>query len=174
MKRIIRVLALMLVAAMLCVALVACGSTPNKDPEKAKDALEDNGYEVRLVDDENVLEMYGHDGLVACIFASKIDPKIDLDAKDESWAALDGELVIYDLAIIFYFEDEDAARNAFVDLEAELNDDIEWEADLVADETNENNKALNVEVTVKFDWQKAVLDGCMIYVGTSGALSDAA
>ena len=173
MKNFVRVSALVLIAAMLCVVLAACGGKPNKDPEKAKEALEDDGYDVRYIDDEEGLKWSGYDGLVAYISASKIDPEIDFDDKDEDWAALDGRIVMCEYIIIFYFEDEDAAKEAFADLEDELNDEMEWGADLIADETNENNKALDVEVKVKFEWEKAVLDGCMIYVGTSGALSDA-
>ena len=44
MKKFARVLALMLVATMLCAMLVACGAKPASDPKEAKDALEENGY----------------------------------------------------------------------------------------------------------------------------------
>ena len=172
MKNFARILALLLVATMLCVMLASCG-TPAEDPKEAKKALKDADYEVTLIDDEDVLEYYDYDGLEAILYASKIDPEIDLDDKDEDWEELDGETVTYEYIVIYYFEDEGAAEDAFKDLEDELNDEMEWEADYVADETNENNDALNVEVEVKFDWKEATLDGCMIYVGTTGALSDA-
>ena len=50
MKKFARVLALMLVATMLCVMLVACGATPAEKPEDAKAALEANGYTATLVE----------------------------------------------------------------------------------------------------------------------------
>ncbi len=46
-KSIIKVLALALVAIMMCAILVSCDA-PNADPEKAKEALEDAGYAVIL------------------------------------------------------------------------------------------------------------------------------
>ncbi len=42
MKKMVRLLSLLLVALMLCTALVACG--PAKDPADAKDALSEAGY----------------------------------------------------------------------------------------------------------------------------------
>ena len=50
MKKFARVLALMLVASMLCVMLVACGGSPAAKPEDAKAALEGNGYTATLVE----------------------------------------------------------------------------------------------------------------------------
>ncbi len=44
-KSIIKVLSFALVAIMMCAVLVSCGG-PNKDPKKAKEALEAAGYEV--------------------------------------------------------------------------------------------------------------------------------
>lgn len=46
MKKFARVLALMLVATMLCVLFASCGATPNSDPAEAAKALEEAGYTV--------------------------------------------------------------------------------------------------------------------------------
>ena len=66
MKTFVKVLALSLVAVMMCAVLVSCGG-PNKDPKKAAEALEEAGYSVQLVD-ENMPE-----GYEATIIATKID-----------------------------------------------------------------------------------------------------
>ena len=66
MKTFVKVLALSLVAVMMCAVLVSCGG-PNKDPKKAAEALEEAGYAVQLVD-ENMPE-----GYEATIIATKID-----------------------------------------------------------------------------------------------------
>ena len=50
MKTFVKVLALSLVAVMMCAVLVSCGG-PNKDPKKAAEALEEAGYAVQLVDE---------------------------------------------------------------------------------------------------------------------------
>ena len=50
MKKFIRVLALTLVAVMLCASLASCGA-PNKDPEKALASLKEEGYAAVKVDD---------------------------------------------------------------------------------------------------------------------------
>ena len=66
MKTFVKVLALSLVAVMMCAVLVSCGG-PNKDPKKAAEALEEAGYAVQLAD-ENMPE-----GYEATIIATKID-----------------------------------------------------------------------------------------------------
>ena len=64
MKKFARVLALMLVATMLCVMLVACGATPAEKPEDAKAALEANGYTASLVEVGGVTTVTGSNGLL--------------------------------------------------------------------------------------------------------------
>ena len=49
-KTIVRILALSLVAIMMCFALVACDA-PNADPDKALEALKDNGVTWAVKDD---------------------------------------------------------------------------------------------------------------------------
>ena len=49
MKTFVKVLALSLVAVMMCAVLVSCGG-PNKDPKKAAEALEEAGYTVTTLD----------------------------------------------------------------------------------------------------------------------------
>lgn len=50
MKKFVRILALTLVAVMLCASLASCGA-PNKDPEKALAALKEEGYAAVKVGD---------------------------------------------------------------------------------------------------------------------------
>ena len=53
-KSIIKVLALTLVAVMMCAVLVSCGG-PNANPDKAKAALEEAGYTVVLNKGEGLI-----------------------------------------------------------------------------------------------------------------------
>ena len=50
MKKFVRILALTLVAVMLCASLASCGG-PNKDPEKALASLKEEGYTAVKVGD---------------------------------------------------------------------------------------------------------------------------
>ena len=50
MKKFVRILALALVAVMLCATLASCGG-PNKDPDKALAALKEEGYTAVKVGD---------------------------------------------------------------------------------------------------------------------------
>ena len=49
MKKLVKVLALVMVVAMSLALLVACA--PNSDPDKAKDALKENGYTATISKD---------------------------------------------------------------------------------------------------------------------------
>ena len=98
MKTFTRVLSLTLAVLMLTLALVSCGG-PAKDPEDAKKALEDNGYTVYYVSNENKLKaMFGTDtGVVAYISATSED--------------LEEQVTIY------YFESSAKAKDAYADFD---------------------------------------------------------
>ena len=168
MKRFTRVLALMLVAAMLCVALVACGSKPNKDPYDARQSLKDAGYHIQFIDDEEQLVQFGdYDGLVAFLRAEKDDN--DIDGLEE----MNGETIYIEYVKTYYFESEKDAKKAFVELEDELNAWIKRMEDELSKSEEHVEQRYGIQVDFKMDPVEATLDGCMIYVGTSGALKDA-
>ena len=78
MKKAIRILALTLVTVMLCLTLASCGG-PNADPDKALEALKDNGISWAAKDNIIVpaaLKLAGVDG-VDCVVSGtgKIDDK---------------------------------------------------------------------------------------------------
>jgi len=86
MKNVIKVLALSLAMVMMLGLLVSCGG-PNKDPKKAKEALDEAGYLVVLNDKDLLLP----DGVEATVMASTDDDYImityyeDADAVKEAW-----------------------------------------------------------------------------------------
>ena len=71
MKKMVKIIALAMVAVMLMLTLASCGAKPSSDPAKAKEKLEKEGYEVMLVDNEDALKLLGMEGLVASLTASK-------------------------------------------------------------------------------------------------------
>lgn len=113
-KSIIKVLALALVAVMMC-ALVSCGA-PAKDPADAKAALDENGYVATKLDNE---------GLGKLAFAAFELAGIDGATNVVSGTNGDGEHVT-----IFYFEDAAAANEQWEDVqeyaEKEKDDDSDW------------------------------------------------
>lgn len=173
MKNFARVLALVLVAVMLCTVLIACAGKPAEDPKDAKSALKDAGYDVTLMDEEATLSFLGFDGLEAYLVAYKSDPD-QSDYDEDEMEELDGETVQMDYIVIYYFEDEEAAEEAFEDLEDELNEDMEDMVDMMAEMSEEMADEYDIEVEFEFKPKDAKLDGCMIYVGTSDALKNAA
>lgn len=109
-KTILRVVALALLAVMMCMALVACA--PASDPDKAEKALEKKDYEVKHADDKLEAAFMGgwYDGCEDVILAYN----------EES------EDVIY----IWYFDDKDSANEAWDDIEKyaeELNEEAKEE-----------------------------------------------
>lgn len=108
MKKFTRILALTLVLIM-SVALFASCAAPNKDPEKAKEALEKNDYEVLLVD-KDLDALYK--GLEAYLVAA--------DEEDENGL------------MVYYFESADAANEAWDDMQDEIEEMKKEEEDLVS------------------------------------------
>ena len=96
MKKFTRILALTLVLVMT-VAMFASCAAPNKDPKKAKEALEENDYKVTLIDGTLAEAMYkGLDSYIAAY-------------KDEDNAV-----------VIYYFDDKDTANEAWEDIEKDV------------------------------------------------------
>lgn len=111
MKKLVKISALALVLIMMVAVFASCAA-PAKDPKDAKNALEDAGYEVTLIDGDMAAAV-GVKGLEAAIMA--FDPEND----DEG-------------VFIYYFEDKDAANDAWEDIEKEVeelqkeNEDVEF------------------------------------------------
>ncbi len=114
-KTIIRVVALALLAIMTCTLFVACA--PASDPDKALEALKENGVEFAAKDDKvipGVLKLAGVDG-VECVVSGT--GKID----DE-----------YAHITIIYFEESADAKDAWDDIKDRAEDakkdaeDSEW------------------------------------------------
>ncbi len=100
-KTIIKVLALALVAVMMCAALVSCGG-PNADPDKARTALKDNGYAAEKLDSDASLYLFKIAGIddLSCVVTgtAKKDDKVEH-------------------ITIFYFEDTEAANEQWEDVQ---------------------------------------------------------
>lgn len=121
-KNIIKITALALLAVMLCAMLVACGG-PNANPDKAKEALKENGYVAEKIDSKVGLAVYSiiagdveavvtgvnEDGEAITIFyyenaadAKEVEEKIDEllekygdDDKESEWVAKRSGKMIY-------------------------------------------------------------------------------
>ena len=115
-KSIVKVLALALVAVMMCAMLVSCGG-PNADPDKALEALKENGVTWAVKDDTvtpGLLKLAGIDG-VDCVVSGT--GKID----DE-----------YAHITIIYFDEAADANDAWEDVQEEAEkdkkdaEDSEW------------------------------------------------
>lgn len=114
-KSIVKILALSLVAVMMCVVLVSCGG-PNSDPEKAAKALKNNDYAVETIENSGLGAL-----AMAAFAAAGIE---DLDCVVTA-TNKDGEHIT-----IFYFEDSKAANEEWEDVkgyvEDEKDDDSDW------------------------------------------------
>ena len=110
MKKFARVLALMLVATLLCVMLVACAPTPADTPEDAKAALEENGYEVLVVDNELALAS------ASAIYGGDLEATLRASDGDDNYVS------------IIWFENEEDAEKYYEELEeewAEMEEELE-------------------------------------------------
>lgn len=146
MKNFARVLALMLVATMLCVLFVACGATPADDPKEAKAALEENGYGVLLNDSE--IALAGS----ALIYGGKVEATLRATKGD-------------DYIQIVWFEDEEDADKYYESLDeswSEMEDEI---AELEGDKRETAEEYMD-----KLDYGKS---GNMVWSGTTDAVKAA-
>lgn len=108
MKKTIRLIAVAMVAVMLCLSLASCGG-PNADPEKAVDALKENG-------------------LIAVKVPNFLDIG-DIDTTVSGTGKIDGEFAHI---TIFYFEEAEDANDAWDDIQDKYedakkdNEDADW------------------------------------------------
>ena len=121
MKTTLRILALCMVAVLLVGALAACA--PNKDPDKAKAALEKNGYTATKASGNltnAASALFGGEADVDCYVTGM--KKVTVDGKDD-----------YIGVSIVYYKTTDAAKKAYEDLKAEYDKEKEKDADSVKD-----------------------------------------
>ena len=107
MKKALRILALAMVSVMLCMTLVSCGG-PNADPDKALEALKENGVTWAVKDDIGapaLLKVGGVNG-VDCVVSGT--------------GKIDGEFAHI---TIIYFDEADDAKDAFEKVEELANKD---------------------------------------------------
>ena len=106
MNKYLRLIALSLILVMAVALLASCGKdgnkeadpVPNKDPDEAEEALEDEDYTVR-----RSTSSFGYSGLEDAIIAKKTLYYEDTD--DE----------ITEEIVILYFDTKDDAKNAYSD-----------------------------------------------------------
>ena len=89
-KNIIKITVLALLTVMICAMLVACGG-PNANPDKAKEALKENGYVAEKIDSTLGLAAYS-------VIAGKVEAVV-------TGVNEDGEAIT-----IFYYENVDDAK----------------------------------------------------------------
>ena len=116
MKNTLRILAVAMVAVMLCLTLASCGG-PNPDPDKALESLKENGVTFAGKDTliiPTALKIAGVDGISSVVSGTgKIDDK-------------------YAHVTIIYFEEAEDAKNAFEKVEEYANknkgdaEDSDW------------------------------------------------
>lgn len=172
MNQTIKFLAAFLVLITLCATLTACAEKPATDPQKAQDALENNGYEVMETNDGS----YACEALNATLWNlhSEWDfgfsqSALDL-ATDEITDILGGNSVtLRDLdefvvgihweeknfAAIFYFDSKAAAKDAYKD---QLEKIFEIASNLINDQ----------EYKITYG-----MSGSMIWLGTEPAIKAA-
>ena len=123
MKTTLRILALMMVAVLLVGALAACA--PNKDPDKAVEALKKNGYTAGKTGG-NV------SNAVSALFGGEAD--IDCYVSGMKTVTKDGKDEVVAVSIVYY-KTTDAAKEAYKSLKEEYDKEKEKDADSVKDIT---------------------------------------
>ena len=113
MKKTIRIIALALVAVMMCAMLVSCDA-PNADPGKALTALKENGYTAEKIDNEGL-------GAIAIVALSAAGIS-DVECVVSGTATIDDKL---EHVTIIYFEDADAAKAEWADVQKYMDDSKE-------------------------------------------------
>ena len=112
MKKIISIVAVILLVAMLGVILIAC--TP-KTIEDAKAKFEKKGYDVSTRTGKKVPSYYAEEGVIGTIYAESEDEEEYFEA--------------------FLFETKDDAKEAYKDYEDDLKDEAEDDDDFVYGQT---------------------------------------
>ncbi len=120
MKNVLRMIALSLVLVMSVMILASCGA-PNSDPDKAKAALEENGYEAVKLEK------------IAAAAALIATGATDVECMVTGMGKIDDK---YEAVAIIYFEDADAADAAWDKIQdyaeeakEEVDDDSGWVCD---------------------------------------------
>ncbi len=112
-KTIVKVLALALVAVMMCAVLVSC-SAPNADPSKANDALKDAGYSV-IYNDGSV----GIGGISISTLPEGVEASIIATKGDDNYI------------VITYYKEASDANDAWEEAEKEAEELKEKYEDIV-------------------------------------------
>ena len=138
MKKTLKIFVLMLIAILALTALVACGGDKYPtNPDKAKEALEKDGYEVEEADAADI-----------AYWAELLGVEVsDITAIFEGWEESTGKIVV-----LFYFKDSAAADKA-------------WNGEFVQEmlEAAKNEKDFNLEkkgsLIVMEDIQRSAEEG---------------
>ena len=138
MKKTLKIFVLMLIAILALTALVACGGDKYPtNPDKAKEALEKDGYEVEEADASDI-----------AYWAELLGVEVsDITAIFEGWEESTGKIVV-----LFYFKDSAAADKA-------------WNGEFVQEmvEDAKNEKDFNLEkkgsLIVMEDIQRSAEEG---------------
>lgn len=156
-KRILTVVGVLALAAILVVSLVAC--IPS-DPAKAEENLKAEGYDVLVVNSDDALGAAGlvlPDGCVTRVTGTKV---------------LSGDLD--DNIVIYYFEDSDAAT-AYMDENADWQDEIDVQLDELKDEYDAGEISENDYNSLKDLLENIQMkkQGKIVYRGSADAIKAA-
>lgn len=118
MKKTVRILAFAITLIMLALTLASCGA-PNSDPDKAKKALEKNGY--------TAVKTNGYFSGIAAAFLGKENTVDASVTGTKTETDKDGNKKT-ESVFILYFKTADAAKDAWDDIksENEKKDDSDW------------------------------------------------
>ena len=111
-KTFIKIMALTLVAIMMCTMLVSCGG-PNANPDKAVESLKDNDYVAEKIDSKLGLAFVS-------AFAGDVEAVVTGLSKDGKEAIT-----------IFYYEDAKAANEAWDDVKEHMEKEKDDETKIV-------------------------------------------
>lgn len=156
-KRILTIVGVLALAAVLVVSLVAC--IPS-DPAKAEENLKAEGYDVLVVNADDFFGAGGvvlPDGCVTKVTGSKV---------------LSGDLD--DNIVIYYFEDSDAAT-AYMDENADWQDEIDVQLDELKDEYDAGEISENDYNSLKDLLENIQMkkQGKIVYRGSADAIKAA-
>ena len=153
-KRILTIVGVLALAAVLVVSLVAC--IPS-DPSKAEENLKAEGYDVLVVNSDGIAGLALPDGCVTKVTGTKV---------------LSGDLD--DNIVIYYFEDSDAAT-AYMDKNADWQDEIDVQLDELKDEYDAGEISENDYNSLKDLLENIQMkkQGKIVYRGSADAIKAA-
>lgn len=147
MKKFVKIIALMMIVVMSLALLVSCA--PNSNPDKAAEALENNGYTTTKIKDDNPLTSATFTGIELALGCSRGD--LVARVKGVKTVEKDDKKTV-ETVTIWYFKDAAAANKV-------------WEKAKVEADKDENKDESK-------GWIVAI-SGAMIYYGTSAAIKAA-